>query len=178
MQKYYDIIIIGTPKLTYAFNFGLSEDAFSLSRVRLIGKCKWEIMRQDFPRWHKERLKVFASHSVDRWMQTEYLPNVENLIEIAKNKEIKVYYRLNNQISHGCLRYKFKKALRKAGFLIIFAIPMLLKSINYQGGSRFANDSTVSVLNLNCRTHDIDNLVVDSIFFLIKKINPTLISFC
>ncbi|MEO1431953.1 MAG: GMC oxidoreductase [Cyanobacteria bacterium J06633_8] len=44
---------------------------------------------------------------------------------------------------------------------------MPLKIMNHQGGNcRFASDSTVNVLDLNCRTHDMDNLyVVDSSFF-------------
>ena len=52
MEKYYEIIIIGGVTLAYALNFGLSEDA-ATSFVTLAwrGKHKWEMMREDFPRW-------------------------------------------------------------------------------------------------------------------------------
>jgi choline dehydrogenase-like flavoprotein len=44
------------------------------------------------------------------------------------------------------------------------------------GTARFGTDPTSSVLDLDCRTHDVDNLyVVDSSFFAsIGAVNPTL----
>ncbi len=222
MQKYYDIIMIGTSAvagtLAYAlasigkrffvkhnttklyaistvtnktvfqkilaingFYFGSTKDAKSLDSVRLMGKHKWEIMRPDFPRWVANSfLKVVADRFVDCWMQSEDLPNVEDRVEIAKNKQIKVYYRPNNQKALRHLRHQFEKVLRKVGFPIIVGIPMLLKVMNQQGGTfRFGSDSTLNVLDLNFRTHDIDNLyVVDSIFFpSIGAMNLTLTHF-
>ena len=164
MQKYYDIISIGTcaggetvkhnktkvyaistvPNKTVFqktffindFYFGSPEDAKPLDRVRLMGKYKWKMMLPDFPRWiAKSLLKVFANRSVNCWMQSKDLPNVENRVEIAKNKQIKVYYRPNNQKAHRRLRHQFEKVLRKAGFPIIFRIPMSLKVMNHQGGT-------------------------------------------
>ena len=44
-------------------------------------------------------------------MQSEDLPNVENRVEIAKNKQIKVYYHLNKQKVYRPLRYQFEKIL-------------------------------------------------------------------
>lgn len=155
------------------FYFGSSEDAKPSGHFHLMGKHKWKMIRA-VP---NKLLKVFASHSVDWRMQSEDLPNVENRVEIAKNKQIKVYHRPNNQKAHCRLRYQFKKVLRQAGFSIIFGIPMSLKVINHQGGTcRFGSDLTVNVLDLNCHTHDIDNLyMVDSSFFpSIRAMNPTM----
>ena len=69
-------------------------------------------------------LKVFARPNVDWRMQSEDLPNIENRVEIAKNKQIKVYYRPNNQKAHRPLRHQFEKVLRKAGLPIMWGIPM------------------------------------------------------
>ncbi|MGB7376281.1 MAG: hypothetical protein WA959_06885 [Rivularia sp. (in: cyanobacteria)] len=164
MQKYYDIISIGTctggetvkhnttklyaistvPNKTVFhktffindFYFGSPEDAKPLDRFRLMGKYKWNMMLPDFPRWvAKSLLKVFANRSVDRWMQSKDLPNVENRVGIAKNKQIKVYYRPNNQKVLRRLRHQVEKVFQKVGFLIIFGIPMLLKAIDHQGGT-------------------------------------------
>ena len=64
------------------------EDIKSFRHVRLTGNCKWV---------PSGLIKVLANHSVDCCMQSDYLPNVENRVEIAKKNKIKVYYRLNNQ---------------------------------------------------------------------------------
>ena len=64
------------------------EDIKSFGHVRLTGNYKWV---------PSSVIKVLANHSVDCCMQSDDLPNVENRVEIAKNKKIKVYYRLNNQ---------------------------------------------------------------------------------
>lgn len=117
------------------FNFGSSEDEKPRASAQM-GKHKWEMMRSDFPRWvFNSRLKVFASHSKDSWMQSENLSNVENRVEIAKNQQIKVYYHPNKEKVHLCLQHQFKKVLRQAGFPIKFGISMLLKIINHQGGT-------------------------------------------
>ena len=52
-----------------------------------------------------------------------------------------------------------------------------VQAVAHQCGTcRFGTDSTTSVLDLNCRTHDIDNLyVVDGGFFPSNSgVNPTL----
>jgi choline dehydrogenase-like flavoprotein len=54
---------------------------------------------------------------------------------------------------------------------------MSLKDVGHQCGTcRFGEDPKTSVLDLNCRTHDVDNLyVVDGGFFPSSAaVNPTL----
>jgi choline dehydrogenase-like flavoprotein len=54
---------------------------------------------------------------------------------------------------------------------------MPVQSVGHQCGTcRFGTDSKTSVLDLNCRTHDVDNLyVVDGSFFPSNSgVNPTL----
>ena len=54
---------------------------------------------------------------------------------------------------------------------------MTLKDVGHQCGTcRFGEDPATSVLDLNCRTHDVDNLyVVDGSFFPSSAaLNPTL----
>jgi choline dehydrogenase-like flavoprotein len=54
---------------------------------------------------------------------------------------------------------------------------MPLQSVGHQCGTcRFGEDPATSVLDLHCRTHDIDNLyVVDGSFFPSSSgVNPTL----
>lgn len=73
------------------------------------------------------------------------------------------------------------KAIDQADHVIPFSIyprnTMPLQVVGHQCGTcRFGEDPTTSVLDLNCRTHDVDNLyVVDSSFFCSSAaVNPTL----
>jgi choline dehydrogenase-like flavoprotein len=88
-----------------------------------------------------------------------------------------VYYQANNLQAHKRLQAKFKQVLHQVGFFMVLAVPMPLKIMNHQVGTcRFGSNPKTDVLDLNCRTHDVDNLyVVDSSFFpSISAINPTL----
>jgi choline dehydrogenase-like flavoprotein len=62
----------------------------------------------------------------------------------------------------------------KSGY---FATKMPLQSLGHQVGTcKFGEDPATSVLDLNCRAHDLDNLyVVDGSFFVSSgAVNPTL----
>lgn len=160
------------------FYFGSPQDSHPLGHVHLMGKHKWQTMRPDFPSWIPQSLLNFlASHSVDWWAQSEDLPTINNRVEIDSQGRIKVNYQPNNQHTHKILKQRFKSILKQAGFPLTLEVSMPLKIMNHQVGTcKFGTDSQNSVLDLNCRTHDVDNLyVVDSSFFpSIAAINPTL----
>lgn len=71
-----------------------------------------------------------------------------------------------------------QKVLRSIELLsVFFTSEMSIKDVGHQCGTcRFGEDPKTSVLDLNCRTHDIDNLyVVDGSFFPSSAaLNPTL----
>jgi len=119
---------------TNDFYFGSSKETKALGHVVSMGKHKCEMMRLGFPRWiSSSLLKVFANHFVDWWMQSEDLPKVENRVEIAKNKQIKVYYCPNNLQAHRRLRHQLEKMLVKAGFPIILGGTYAIKSNESSG---------------------------------------------
>ncbi|WP_063800734.1 GMC family oxidoreductase [Mastigocoleus testarum] len=160
------------------FYFGSRSDSYPLGHVHLMGKHKWEMMRPDLPNWlPKSLLQVMAKHSVDWWAQSEDLPDMNNRVEVDAKGKIVVNYHPNNTKAHERLRHQFTEVLRKAGFSLILPIPSPLKIMNHQVGTcRFGTDPQSSVLDLSCRTHDINNLyVVDSSFFPSSSaVNPTL----
>lgn len=160
------------------FYFGSPEHKYPLGHIHLMGKHKWQMMQPDFPRFVPNlALKYLAQHSVDWWLQSEDLPNRNNHIQVDSHGNIKVHYKHNNLQGHRILRQRFTKMLRQIGFPVSFAFPAPLSNMNHQVGTcRFGKDAKTSVLDLNCRTHDIDNLyVIDSSFFpSISAVNPTL----
>lgn len=159
------------------FYLGSPDDEYPLGHVHLMGKHKWEMMRPDFPKFiPNQLLKIMAQHSVDWWAQSEDLPELDNRVTVTNGK-IQVRYRPNNLEAHRRLKQKFKEYLQRAGFPLILEVPMPLKVVNHQLGTcRFGTDATTSVLDVNCRAHDVDNLyVVDASFFPSSTaINPTL----
>ncbi len=120
-------------------------------------------------------LRQLATRTLGWWLQTEDLPNPENRVRF-NNEKIYLDYTPNNLEAHDRLLYHWQEALKevdRAAGQSIFA-----QNIHPHGGTpiqvvahqcgtcRFGEDPATSVLDLNCRTHDIDNLyVVDSSFF-------------
>ncbi len=120
-------------------------------------------------------LRQLATHSIGWWLQTEDLPMPDNRVRFEKDK-LYLDYELNNIEAHDRLLYRWQEALKqvdRSANQSIFAQNIHphgstpIQVVAHQSGTcRFGADPETSVLNLNCRTHDIDNLyVVDSSFF-------------
>jgi choline dehydrogenase-like flavoprotein len=159
------------------FYFGTEGDPYPLGHVHLMGKHSWEMMQPDFPSLPLPLLKLLTSHSVDWWLQSEDLPESSNRIRVNNQGEIQVDYRANNLEAHRRLCDRTRTVLKQAGFRFTLKSTVPLQVLNHQAGTcRFGTDPATSVLDLNCRTHDINNLyVVDSSFFPSNPaVNPTL----
>ncbi len=128
-------------------------------------------------------LEEISQHSVGWWLQTEDLPDPANRVHWAGDR-LQVDYTPNNVKARDHL---FKlwvnilKGVDKLEHLLPFGIYprtlIPLQAVGHQCGTcRFGEDPSTSVLNLNCRTHDLDNLyVVDGSFFPSSAaVNPTL----
>ncbi len=114
-------------------------------------------------------LKRLAKRSLGWWLQTEDLPDTNNRIEI-KNNKLYLYYNANNLEAHDRLLYRWQEVLKATdkqsrGLHPYGSAPIAV--VAHQCGTcRFGEDAKTSVLDLNCRTHDVDNLyVVDGSFF-------------
>jgi choline dehydrogenase-like flavoprotein len=119
-------------------------------------------------------LKQLATHSIGWWAQTEDLPDPNNRVRV-KGEKLYIDYTLNNLEAHDRLIYRWTDMLKTIekeldGFQQGVMHPRgeipIQVMANQCGTCRFGEDPKTSVLDLNCRTHDIDNLyVVDSSFF-------------
>lgn len=121
-------------------------------------------------------LTQLATHSIGWWVQSEVLPDFRNRVRVDGNK-IYLDYTPNNTEAHDRLVYRWTDVLKmvertvensvfqSSGIYPRGEVP--LQVVGYQCGTcRFGSDPNNSVLDLDCRTHDIDNLyVVDSSFF-------------
>ena len=114
-------------------------------------------------------LKQLAKRSIGWWLQTEDLPDPKNSVYL-KGEKLHLDYTPNNLEAHDRLLYRWQEVLKATdkqsrGIHPYGATP--IQVVAHQCGTcRFGIDPQSSVLDLNCRTHDIENLyVVDSSFF-------------
>jgi choline dehydrogenase-like flavoprotein len=110
------------------------------------------------------------------------LPDPENRVLLVDGK-IQLNYTPNNVKSFQRLMHRWTEVLKQidgAHVLpheLYFSKRIPLEGVGHQNGTcRFGTDPKTSVLDLNCRTHDVDNLyVVDGSFFVSSgAVNPSL----
>jgi choline dehydrogenase-like flavoprotein len=133
-----------------------------------------------------------AKHSLDFWLTSEDLPDPENRVRVDSEGNIVVAYAPNNEEGHKRLIQKLKalmQAQRKCrvhgndchvglfsrNLFVGQRIP--LAGVAHQCGTlRFGRDPRTSVLDTNCKAHELDNLyIVDASFFPSSgAVNPAL----
>lgn len=161
------------------FYFGSPEHDYPLGTVQLTGKAHWTRVLQDAAgELPEEQAKFVAGHSVDFFFTSEDLPSEDNYVTLTESGQIKVNYRSNNVESHQELMHYFmEKYLRPQGFFMFLPWSMDLTVTWHQAGTCiFGTDPKTSVLDVNCKAHDLENLyVVDSSFQpSMGATNPTL----
>ncbi len=121
--------------------------------------------------------KAAADRTTPWFLMTEDLPEPNNRVRVNGDKII-LEYTNNNEESLNRLVNRWKEILKSIEPLsMLFTTEMSLQDVGHQCGTcRFGEDPKTSVLDLNCRTHDVDNLyVVDGAFFPSSAaLNPTL----
>jgi choline dehydrogenase-like flavoprotein len=130
-------------------------------------------------------LEDIARHGVDFWMSSEDLPRPDSRLTLDKDGTVRLALpKENNTEGLTRMRRKFDSMLADLGFHkrshergVYLHEGMDIAATAHQAGTaRFGTDPTSSVLDLNCKAHDLDNLyLVDSSFFVsIGAVNPTL----
>jgi choline dehydrogenase-like flavoprotein len=124
-----------------------------------------------------------ARHSMCFWLSSEDLPRAENRVYYDGDRVV-LEFEDNNLEAHRRLRGKLEQTLRKSGtepllhergLFLTQTIP-LAGTAHQAGTLRFGTDPASSVLDPDCKAHELDNLyVTDGSFFpSIGAVNPTL----
>lgn len=154
---------------TLSFNdwYSTSPDGYGLGNVQMLGKLQGEMFKGAKPWIPLSLLRIFSKYTVDIYLESEDLPSDENYLTVDEQGNIVINWKPNNMKAHLNLIKRARKALRKAGFPLIFTEQMGIETNSHMCGTVVAgNDPKYSVLNEFCRTHDLNNLyVVDSSFF-------------
>lgn len=171
------------------FYFGMEGFNYPMGNIQMIGKTQGEMFRGEKPILTKfapsKVLDFLALHSVDFWLSTEDLPNPNNRVSVDSDGRLTLSYTPNNQIPAKKLYQKLKSMLNHLGMYSNVLIPrkaylktsIPIAGVAHQAGTcRFGDDPKSSVLDMNCKAHELDNLyVVDTSFFpSIGAVNPSL----
>jgi choline dehydrogenase-like flavoprotein len=167
------------------FYFRDGDFDFPVGNIQMIGKSKGPMFRDDAPFFAPGfALEEMARHAVDVWLTTEDLPDPNNRVTLDRNKKIVLDYTFNNAVPTKRLYARLKSMLESLGMhqhLIPNAVYMgkeiPIAGVGHQSGTcRFGTDPKTSVLDVNCKAHELDNLyVVDTSFFCsIGAVNPSL----
>jgi len=162
---------------------------FPLGNIQMVGKSQAPMFRGEkpgetrfAPSWTLEEV---ARHAVDFWLSTEDLPQDRNRVTLARDGKIVLDYEASNEQSKERLFGKLKDMLGDLGMHHGHLLPhhaylkneIPIAGCAHQAGTcRFGTDPGESVLNTDCRAHEVDNLyVVDTSFFpSIGAVNPAL----
>ena len=161
---------------------------YPMGNIQMTGKTNGTIMKgyaplETFlmPGWSMDKI---AEHALDFWLSSEDLPDPNNRVSVDGEGQIHLSYTPNNQTAaqrlYGRLtgmldQLYLKNHLVERQFYI--KSEMSIAAVGHQAGTcRFGSDPATSVLDLNCKTHELDNLyVVDTSFMpTIGAVNPSL----
>jgi len=171
------------------FYFPTKDYQYPMGNIQMIGKSNAEAMRGEKPKLTKLSpewtLTDVAKHAVDFWLTTEDLPKPENRVTTDADGSVHMAYEMTNDDEADRLYGELKKILNHTGmaehhvlrknFYMDMSIPVA--GCAHQAGTcRFGADPATSVLDVNCKAHELDNLyVVDTSFFpSIGAVNPAL----
>jgi choline dehydrogenase-like flavoprotein len=140
---------------------------YALGNIQALGKLQAGMLTADMPWMPRPLMTYLTERSTDWWTTTEDLPDPSNRVTLTRDGGIRLTYRRTNPKAQRELTILAKRALRRAGFPLVFAKTMPLATTSAQcGTARAGTDARSSVVDPLCRSHDIDNLyVVDSSFF-------------
>jgi choline dehydrogenase-like flavoprotein len=171
------------------FYFGTDDFKHPMGNIQMVGKSQGPMYKGEKPieaaLAPMFALDNVAKHAVDFWLSTEDLPMPDNRVTVEKDGNIRLSYTPNNQVPKQKLYDKLKSMLNQLGMHPAHLIPRNLYMKNeigvggvaHQAGTAcFGTDPRASVLDVNCKAHELDNLyVVDSSFFCsIGAVNPSL----
>ncbi|CAM2885355.1 6'''-hydroxyparomomycin C oxidase [Methylobacterium mesophilicum] len=171
------------------FYFESKDWEFPMGLIQMCAKTHPEQIRgEEFPKWTgflpDAPFEMVARHSMDFWLQSEDLPHPDNRVMLGRDGRVILDVRETNGEAHDRLRGKLEELLRPGGLhtylferSLYLGKNIPLSGTAHQAGTlRFGTDPKASVLDLNCKAHELDNLyVTDASFFpSIGAVNPTL----
>ena len=171
------------------FYFGSDDFEYPLGNIQMVGKSQAPMFRGEkpgetklAPQWTLERV---ARHAVDFWLSTEDLPRPENRVTVDRDGKLTLSYTATNDESKKRLHEQLRAMLGRLRMepdhlfhrFAYMSNDIPVAGVAHQAGTcRFGTDRASSVLDADCRAHELDNLYVadTSVFPSIGAVNPAL----
>jgi choline dehydrogenase-like flavoprotein len=162
---------------------------FPMGNIQMVGKSQAQMYRGEKPLQTllapERTLDRVARHAVDFWLSTEDLPRPDNRVTVDGDGAITLSYTPTNDEPKKRLYAQLKSMLGHLGMHHDHLVPrhaylkneIPVAGCAHQAGTcRFGDDPASSVLDRDCKAHEVDNLyVVDTSFFpSISAVNPAL----
>jgi choline dehydrogenase-like flavoprotein len=162
---------------------------FPMGNIQMVGKSQAPMFRGEkpgetrfAPNWSLEDV---ALHAVDFWLSTEDLPRPDNRVTVDDKGTITIAYTPTNDEPKERLFEQLKSMLGDLGMHHHHLLPhtaylkneIPVAGVAHQAGTcRFGSNASTSVLDTDCKAHELDNLYVadTSIFPSIGAVNPAL----
>jgi choline dehydrogenase-like flavoprotein len=162
---------------------------YPLGNIQMVGKSQAPMFRGErpgetklAPQWTLEKV---AKHAIDFWLSTEDLPVAENRVTVDKDGKLTLSYKATNDKPKQELTKQLHSMLGKLHMepdhlfhrFAYMKNDIPVAGVAHQAGTaRMGDDAATSVVNTDCRAHELDNLyVVDtSVFPSIGAVNPAL----
>jgi choline dehydrogenase-like flavoprotein len=167
------------------FYHGDLDSAHPIGTIQLMGKndpdTLLDLAKESFPEKSFEEL---SRHSIDWWITAEDLPDADNRVTLRRDGSIKTSYTVNNREAYNRIKGKLHTIIDQLGEKdpllknsVRVGYDLGVSGVSHQMGTlKFGHDPKTSVLNVNCRAHDVENLyAVDASFFVSSgAFNPAL----
>ena len=142
-------------------------DGYPGGTLQLIGKVQASMMKTHARRAPLSVLKPMAARSMEWLVMTEDTPDPANRISLDSQGRITVSWTRTNYDRHELLLAKARELLKGAGYVAVFEQRFDISMNSHMCGTAVAGeDPRASVVDVDCRSHDHDNLyVIDSAFF-------------
>ncbi|HEX5287270.1 MAG TPA: GMC family oxidoreductase [Streptosporangiaceae bacterium] len=160
-----------------------------LGNIQMLGKSSAEAMKGEEPELTRLAPKLglaeVARHGVDFWLTTEDVPRPDNRVTVDRAGNIHLAYTQTNDSEADGLYRELRALLDHAGMpahhvfdrSCFASMNISLAGCAHQAGTcRFGDDPATSVLDRDCRAHELDNLYVAdaSVMPSIGAVNPAL----
>ena len=171
------------------FYFAGNVHDYPLGNIQMVGKSQEPMFRGErpgetrlAPHWSLDRV---AKHAIDFWLSTEDLPLPDNRVSVDGEGKLTLAYTATNETPKKELYKQLRSMLGQLHMepdhlfnrFAYMKNEIPVAGCAHQAGTcRMGDDPATSVVNADCRAHELDNLyVVDtSVFPSIGAVNPAL----
>jgi choline dehydrogenase-like flavoprotein len=171
------------------FYFASDASEYPLGNIQMVGKSQAPMFRGErpgetelAPHWSLEKI---ARHAIDFWLSTEDLPRPENRVSVDAEGRLTLCYTPTNETPKQKLYAQLRSMLHTLHMepdhlfhrFSYMKNEIPVAGVAHQAGTcRMGRDPAKSVVDADCRAHELDNLyVVDtSVFPSIGAVNPAL----